>query len=88
MFLGGFLERESIERERMQPKVNGRGSSTLYRVECEAGGVCCWVCGWLAAHTSVRPHTPLLVCLAGFCDATPFLILPKVHIYDILSLKH
>ena len=47
MFLGGFLERESIERERMQPKVNGRGSSTLYRVECEAGGVCCWVCGWL-----------------------------------------
>ena len=62
-----FLERESRERERekVQPKVNGRGGPLLYigsgvRLE----GVCGWVCGWLAVHSSVRPHTPLLVCLA------------------------
>ena len=61
---------------------------STYRRVCAVGGVCGWpVCGWLAAHTSVRPHTPGLVCLARFSNATPKLTHPPTRISIILNLK-
>lgn len=46
----------------------------IYRCGCKAGRVYGWVCaaGW--------PHTPCLVCVAQFQDASQSQTLPKTNI--------